>query len=500
LPFIPVPPRGYAVITTEAGLADLQQFGDVYGVPGLSVNFLTIGGLTLTLSNPEGELISWVNYNESWYNDPSKTSGGWALEKIDPYNFCTGAPNWTASRDEKGGTPGEANSVLGSNPDLKQPVLLRAGWEPNKRISLFFDEPMNEDELSDVSNYTISHGIGNPESVIVFSPEFLRVDLLPGQELSEGVIYDVKVSSNLKDCAGNALERNTANVAIPSAADSLDLVLNEVLFNPPDRGVRYIEIYNRSEKTIDLLNYVIASRDTIENVLTTIRDIINESHLIFPGEYRVLTPNPAVVKSQYMTNNPMGFIQTQMSSMTNTHGLIVLASKGQRIIDQFIYDEDMHYALLNNKKGVALERVNYHRPTQDRSNWHSAAQNVGFGTPGYKNSQFTLDPGTQEDVIEIYPEIFSPDNDGVDDLLNISYRFERPGYTANINIYDSRGRLVRILTRGELLAAQGVVTWDGTTDQNLKAPIGIYIIFLEIFDPSGNVKNYRKTSVLGGRL
>jgi hypothetical protein len=500
LPFISLKPKGYAVITTESGLVDLQQFGNVYAVPGLSVNFLTIGGLTLTLSNPEGELISWVNYNESWYGDPSKSGGGWSLEKIDPYNFCTGAANWKASRNERGGTPGEANSVFGNNPDLKQPVLLRAGWEANDRTSLFFDEPMDEGELLDPLNYQISNGVGNPESVMVFAPELKRVDLILSTPLAESTLHEVYVAQNVTDCAGNPLARNMARVAVPVAPDSLDLVINEVLFNPPDQGVRYIEIYNRSTRVIDLQNLIISSRDTINNVLTTIRDISNESHLVFPGDYRVLTPDPDIVKNHYMTNNPLGFIQTPMPSMTNSRGVLVLATKGQRTIDQFIYSEDMHYALLTDKKGVALERLNYHRPTQDRSNWHSAAQNVGFGTPGYKNSQFTLDQGSQDNIIEIYPEIFSPDNDGIDDVLNISYKFDKPGHTANINIYDSRGRLVKILKRGELLSTQGVVTWDGTNKNNLKAPIGIYIIFIETFNPSGVVKTYRKTAVLGGKL
>jgi hypothetical protein len=478
----------------------LSEYPNIYAVPGLSTNFLTIGGLTLSLSSPQQNVISFVSYNESWYGDASKANGGWSLEKIDPYNFCGGADNWKASVDPRGGTPGEPNSILGENPDITPPHVLRAGYEADNRVSVFFSEPMDTESISDPQNYFLNNGIGNPQNVILFGPENSRVDLLLPQPMEQGVIYEVAVSEYVTDCAKNPLQGNTAQTAIPAMADSLDVVINEILFNPPDRGVRYVEIYNRSEKVIDLRHYILSSKDTIENVLSGVREISLESQLLFPGDYRVLTPNPEVVKSQYMTTNPLGFIAMPLSSMTNTRGIIVLSSKGQQIIDMMIYEENMHYALLTDKKGVALERLNYERPTMDRSNWHSAARNVGFGTPGYKNSQFTLNIDTGKEVFEIYPPIFSPDNDGVDDVLNIAYQIDSPGFTANVTVYDSRGRLIKKLYQSELLATSGVMTWDGTTDDYQKADIGIYIIFIELFEPGGTVKTYRKTAVLGGRL
>lgn len=500
LPFVFVPARSYAVIATEAGAARLQEFPSVFGVPGLSVNFLTIGGLPLQLENPQGQLITFVHYSDQWYGDPSKASGGWSLEKIDPYNFCAGASNWRAATHERGGTPGTENSVKASNPDQVAPHVLRAGFVSETRVSLFFSETMDDVLLADPGSYVLNQGMGQPVQAIVFSPEFRRVDLVLPQAMQPGQVYEITASNVLTDCAGNALEGNRARVAIPQPADSFDIVINEILFNPPDRGVRYVEIYNRSDKTIDLSNYMLSSKDTLAQVLTGTRNITEESWLLFPGDYAVLTPNPMVVQSQFMTPNPLSFISMTLSSMTNTRGIVVLASKGQRIIDMLVYEENMHYPLLATKKGVALERINYHRPTQSRSNWHSAAQNVGFGTPGYKNSQFTYDPDGVEDVFELYPRVFSPDNDGVDDVLNIAWELDRPGFTANVVVFDSRGRRIRTLARSELLAVRGVMIWDGATDQGMKADMGIYIVHIELFNPEGVVRTYRKTAVLGGRL
>ena len=83
-----------------------------------------------------------------------------------------------------------------------------------------------------------------------------------------------------------------------------------------------------------------------------------------------------------------------------------------------------------------MERVDPDRPTSDNSNWHSAAEDVNFATPGYKNSQYAPAPEARG-KITIDPAIFSPDNDGYQDMLTIAYQFDEPdGILANV----SRGR------------------------------------------------------------
>ena len=67
-------------------------------------------------------------------------------------------------------------------------------------------------------------------------------------------------------------------------------------------------------------------------------------------------------------------------------------------IDDFGYDDEMHFALLSTKEGVSLERINFDRPSIDKSNWHSASELAGFATPAYENSQF-MDVEDIESVI-----------------------------------------------------------------------------------------------------
>ena len=185
--------------------------------------------------------------------------------------------------------------------------------------------------------------------------------------------------------------------------------------------------------------------------------------------------------------------------MNNTAGSIALALKTGEIIDRFSYTSDMQYPLLTSSKGVSLERISPERPASDRSNWHSAAVSAGFATPAFKNSQYGIAPDDGNEI-SLSPGIFSPDNDGHDDYLSIAYMFSTSGYNSTVTIFDASGHLVRNLVTNELCGTSGAWTWDGINNRREKAPIGRYIVFVEVFDLQGNVKKFKRTAVLGGYL
>ena len=103
-------------------------------------------------------------------------------------------------------------------------------------------------------------------------------------------------------------------------------------------------------------------------------------------------------------------------------------------------------------------------------------------------------------IITIDPAIFSPDNDGHQDVLTIAYKFDEPGFVGTMKVFDLAGREVRTLMNNELLGTSGAVSWDGLMEGNELARIGPYIIFLEAYDLAGNVEKVRKTVVLAHRL
>ena len=169
-------------------------------------------------------------------------------------------------------------------------------------------------------------------------------------------------------------------------------------------------------------------------------------------------------------------------------------------IDSFNYNEDFHYTLLDDEEGVSLERNSFLGGSDDPENWHSASEAAGFATPGYQNSQFLLLNTGQNDPFELANKIFSPNNDGNNDLLVITYELELPGYVASIKIFDAKGRIVKNLARNLLLGTKGFVKWDGTNGDSELASLGIYIILLELIHPSGDKRTFKKVCVLADYL
>ncbi|MCE9537822.1 MAG: lamin tail domain-containing protein [Bacteroidetes bacterium] len=491
---------GNALSLVLTSTASLPDFGSAIAAVGFSSFSLTNSEQTITLKNPQGAVISSVSYNDQWYHDAIKKNGGWSLEQIDPNNPCAGIDNWRASFNTLGGTPGTLNSTNGNNPDNSPPEVLRVAVVAADTIQIYFNESLDSTTMLNLAIYSIDNGLGSPIQLSPIAPDFKSVRLTLSSALQIGIIYTITINNAITDCAGNAVGlENTARFALPEPALPNDIVINELLVDPKTDGVDFVEIYNRSNKVIDLNTMTISQYDTVNNVLTSISAISTESYLIFPQEYLVLSEDGSIVKSQYNTTNPKGFLDvSNLPTMSIAGGTVCLATNSA-IIDLLKYYDFMQFPLLSITKGVSLERLDFNRPTQDLTNWHSAAQDIGFATPAYKNSQFN-DAGETDDAIEITPEVFSPDEDGFNDIVNINYHFDTPGFVGNITIYDSKGRIVRYLVRSELLGLKGTYSWDGITGDREKARIGIYIIFFEVFDLSGNVKQYKKTCVVAGKI
>jgi hypothetical protein len=267
-------------------------------------------------------------------------------------------------------------------------------------------------------------------------------------------------------------------------------------------GVDFVELYNPSQKIIDLNLLLLGSvKISPPNQPDTSFYVISEEQLLFiPGDYLCLTSRPTKVKEQYFTFNPQSFLKMEsFPSLNNDEGSVLLKTKTDTMVDAFDYNDEMHYPLLVYTDGVSLERISFLQSGNDKNNWHSAAESVGFATPAYRNSQYVAEQETDGGII-IDPEIFSPDNDGYNDFMTIKYKFSQPGFMMNVDIFNSNGIPIRKLVNNQYLGTEGSVNWDGIKDDNTKAAVGIYIVYITVFDLDGNVKKYKKTTVLASKL
>jgi hypothetical protein len=473
---------------------DLAVYG-VIGFPGLKNK-----GEEISLQNDSGRIISEVNYSETWYKEPYKKAGGWSLEQIDPSNPCGGANNWSESKNADGGTPGRPNSVKALNQDHVPPELIRAYVLSADSICLVFSESLDSSTTLLAIDYQIDNSMV-VQSACPVKMEYSRVMLSLKAPLQKGIEYTITVQQHISDCVGNQiLVGNSTRVALPDSASYNDVVINEILSDPNSGGVKYVELYNRSGKTIDLRSLLLCSEDSISGTFSDEKSISpSEGYLFFPGDYILLSINGQDVRRQYYSPYPARFLDLASWPKMNIHsGVIALKTKVQGEIDRVSYSASWQFPLLKSTKGVSLEKVNPNSPSNSANSWHSAAESVGFGTPGYLNSQ--TERNSSSDGISLANELFSPDDDGYQDLLEIDYHFQTPDFVGTITIFDSGGRLVRNLFKNKLLGKDGSFYWDGLAENNEKAPVGIYILCFDIFDASGNINRYRKTCVLAAKL
>ncbi len=495
LPSFLLQPNSYVVLCEAAIANEFAVFGDVLALNDLPS--LTNTADVITLTDDMGNIIHEINYTDDWYQDPAKDDGGWTLELINPSDICTAGENWRASESLSGGTPSMINSVFVNSIDDTPPTIVSVFPINDFMLQVDFSEIVDESTAEDLSNYSLDNGIAVGDAFIEPSGKSVVLEL--NSALQEGISYTLQ-ANGLADCLGNiSSNAQIFTFALPSLPIAKDIIINEILFNPETNGVDYVELYNRSDKVIDLQNLVIANIDQTGEDL----EVIASNYLFYPDSYVVLTSDTLDIATRFFVENPSALVPQNLPSFNNDTGNVTLYlpfGGDPVILDAFNYNESYHNALLDDENGVALERLSPDLDSQSPSNWHSAAATVGFGTPTAKNSQFTPTNTSQNTVFTIEEITFSPDGDGFNDFLLLKYVTEGLGFTSNIRIFDARGRLVKTLVQNELLGREGIIKWDGDLDDGSRARIGIYIIWMELFSPDGVIQNFKEECVVARRL
>ena len=94
------------------------------------------------------------------------------------------------------------------------------------------------------------------------------------------------------------------------------------------------------------------------------------------------------------------------------------------------------------------------------------------------------------------PDILSPDNDGIDDILQIDIDIAKQGYSARILIFDAQGRLVKELANNVFLGTNNTFYWNGLNQNEEALQRGRYIVLLEAINPNGPAIVQKKTIVI----
>lgn len=273
--------------------------------------------------------------------------------------------------------------------------------------------------------------------------------------------------------------------------EPLEFIINELLPNPFAGGSEYIELYNRSDHALPLSGLVVATRKS-DGTLSTRYPLSSVGTWIEPGGYAVLTKSKAGVADFYTIQSPASLFEiAKLPILANTSSTLVLfrASDGA-VIDEVAYSSKWHASSVKNQKGVALERIDPEADTQMPANWTSAAASVGYGTPGYRNSQSGIN--TPDSNPDQTTGIQSPEWNSSSSTYTINYYLDQPGYNCRAFVYNTAGQCVAQIANHQLLGLSGQLTWDGSSLSGNRLRSGVYIFYAEIYHISGTVKRYKQ--------
>ncbi|MEN9993553.1 MAG: hypothetical protein RL762_210 [Bacteroidota bacterium] len=431
-------------------------------------------GETLQFKNAQGLLLDQVTYQNSWYQDSIKMNGGFSLERCSLLDPCSAADNWRATQAQLGGTPGLQNSVFEAEPDTMAPFISFVEVRDSNQVAFIFSEPMDSVSLA-LCAITFDHSLG------AFTRTALHyLQIQNGAQLL--LIFEnpiprsepIEVSfAALKDCWANACNQQVTFIRY-EAPQPGDLLINEILFDPPSNGSDFVELYNASQKYLDLKQCNISNGQATYAI---------KKPSISPHDYLALCPDTSFLSAFYPSTQSEKTAFQTLPYFYNDSGTCILYCNGS-ILDQLTYKDTWHTALIIDTEGVSLERLDATAPTQNSNNWFSAAQNVGFASPGRINSQQI--GSKQTGSLTLTQPEFSPDQDGYHDFLEIQYQLPAPNMLVQAAIYTLGGNLVKNLIVNELFGTEGVLIWDGSTEYGTIATNGIYILEFKAFstDPS----------------
>ncbi len=198
-----------------------------------------------------------------------------------------------------------------------------------------------------------------------------------GADVGAGMSVTV-AATGLRDAAGNT-GASSLVATRPDEAQPGDVVVNEVMFAPPTGGTEWIEILNRSLRTLDLTDL------RISDAVATPRALSSRSIALAPGAYAVAVQDSVAFAAAF-PSIPAGVAVVRVApwpSLNNDADAVVLRRTDGLRLDSVVYTAAWGAA------GRTIERRDPDGPAV-RVNFAATLDPSG-GTPGARNSVYAID-------------------------------------------------------------------------------------------------------------
>ncbi len=369
-------PSQYFVIAKDSSFTNI--YSDILNFTISGFPTLNNTGDRVMILDSLNRVIDSLEYTRDWGGN-----NGVSLERIDSDLSSIDSSNWSSAKLDSGGTPGMINSVAQRKYDLAinqfypendhiikgEPVKIYSvikniGKDFSGNFSLKIFHDTNADSIAqenELIHQFDESGLAPSDSIELYV-ELLDYSVGTNYYLAE-LVYDEDLNNdnNFSYLSFIVVETNEIRN---------DIVINEIMYAPNSPEPEWIEVYNRSSKTINLKNYQIADNsDTVK--------VIYDSLLFQPHHYFVIAKDSSFIN---IYSDTLNFIISRFPNLNNTGDRLMILDSLNRVIDSLEFNPDW-----GGKNGVSLERIDSELPSIDSTNWSSAKLDSG-GTPGVINS------------------------------------------------------------------------------------------------------------------
>lgn len=418
----------------------------------------------LRLRSNTGLMLDSIHYHASWLGNVVKQQGGWTFERVAPGSRCVDSSNWKASLHPNGGTPSQPNSILGTPLPPPTPRLHYALWLAGDSVLLHFSQAVlpgsvsiNEEALLLPAIQTIAQQWKLP---------------IPASAASHNRL--IISTSGWLDCHGQSSLSFQYSIGKGESPAAGELQFNEIYYRPSAVGTSYFELFNASERTIDLRKTIIsaANSDWQASQAIALSDL---PFVIFPGQYLVFCRDTVALQRDFGTVNPQNRLQlSSWPTLNQTGGRLLLLDQAGQTIDQLLFHDSLHHPLLSDTRGLSLERLEGASQTN-----FSSAQTSIRGTPGQKNSRKHLSQETGAGF-RAEPTVIRPDQ-----WEQMRIYFSAPGTKMlKIEVLDLGGRPIGLLFPLQLCTGEMQLLWDGTV-QGAPLNTGPYLLQASFYKEDG---------------
>lgn len=266
-------------------------------------------------------------------------------------------------------------------PDTTPPVLLTATPVSATEVDVHFNENLDEITATEPANYSLDQGVGQPAAAFLDGADKTLVHLSLASPLQNLTDY-VLTASGVADLEGNLAAPQSASFSYVEVAEAVeyDILINEIMADPTPTvalpAVEYIELYNRSDKVLDLAGFALSSGTPQ----------VFPSYQMLPGSYLIVCDD-SNVDSLAAFGNVLGL--GSFPSLTNTGDDLRLGDANGNTIHEISYNLSWYGDAQKEDGGWSLELISPLAPCRGLTNWRASTSLLG-GTPGQPNS--VLDP------------------------------------------------------------------------------------------------------------